>query len=36
MAAGVPLWIGLSAVIAALGLVNLPSQILPIDGNLPR
>jgi uncharacterized membrane protein YdfJ with MMPL/SSD domain len=30
----VPLWIGLSAVIATLGLVNLPSQILPIDGNL--
>jgi len=34
VAAGVPLWIGLSAVIATLGLVNLPSQILPIDGNL--
>src|SRR5215204_5728234 len=35
VAAGVPLWIGLSAVIATLGLVNLPSQILPIDSNLP-
>src|SRR5215218_5435449 len=34
VAAGVPLWIGLSAVLATLGLVNLPSQILPIDGNL--
>ena len=35
VAAGVPLWIGLSAVIATLGLVNIPSQILPIDNNLP-
>jgi RND superfamily putative drug exporter len=35
VAASVPLWIGLSAVIATLGLVNLPSQILPIDSNLP-
>jgi uncharacterized membrane protein YdfJ with MMPL/SSD domain len=34
VAAGVPLWIGLSSVLAALGLVNLPSQILPIDSNL--
>jgi RND superfamily putative drug exporter len=34
VAAGVPLWIGLSSVIATLGLVNLPSQILPIDSNL--
>jgi uncharacterized membrane protein YdfJ with MMPL/SSD domain len=34
VAAGVPLWIGLSSVMAALGLVNLPSQILPIDSNL--
>jgi uncharacterized membrane protein YdfJ with MMPL/SSD domain len=34
VAAGVPLWIGLSAVVAALGLVNIPSQILPIDSNL--
>jgi hypothetical protein len=31
----VPLWIGLSGVLATLGLVNIPSQILPIDGNLP-
>jgi uncharacterized membrane protein YdfJ with MMPL/SSD domain len=35
VAAGVPLWIGLSAVIATLGLVNIPSQLLPIDDNLP-
>jgi uncharacterized membrane protein YdfJ with MMPL/SSD domain len=35
VAAGVPLWIGLSSVMAALGLVNIPSQILPIDSNLP-
>src|SRR3712207_2557013 len=35
VAASVPLWIGLSAVIATLGLVNLPSQIVPIDSNLP-
>ena len=35
VAAGVPLWIGLSAVVATLGLVNLPSQIIPIDSNLP-
>src|SRR5215211_2135732 len=34
VAAGVPLWIGLSAVLATLGLVNIPSQILPIDSNL--
>src|SRR4051812_36799918 len=34
VAAGVPLWIGLSSVLATLGLVNLPSQILPIDSNL--
>jgi len=34
VAAGVPLWIGLSAVMATLGLVNIPSQILPIDSNL--
>jgi uncharacterized membrane protein YdfJ with MMPL/SSD domain len=30
VAAGVPLWIGLSSVLATLGLVNLPSQILLI------
>jgi uncharacterized membrane protein YdfJ with MMPL/SSD domain len=35
VAAGVPLWIGLSSVIAALGLVNLPSGIIPVDSNLP-
>jgi uncharacterized membrane protein YdfJ with MMPL/SSD domain len=35
VAAGVPLWIGLSSVMAALGLVALPSQIFPIDSNLP-
>jgi uncharacterized membrane protein YdfJ with MMPL/SSD domain len=35
VAAGVPLWIGLSAVMATLGLVNLPSQLIPIDSNLP-
>jgi uncharacterized membrane protein YdfJ with MMPL/SSD domain len=35
VAASVPLWIGLSAVAATLGLVNLPSQIVPIDSNLP-
>src|SRR5215207_6581446 len=35
VAASVPLWIGLSAVAATLGLVNLPSQLLPIDSNLP-
>src|SRR5215212_1412680 len=35
VAAGVPLWIGLSSVMAALGLVALPSQIFPIDDNLP-
>jgi uncharacterized membrane protein YdfJ with MMPL/SSD domain len=35
VAAGVPLWIGLSSVMAALGLANLASHIVPIDGNLP-
>ena len=35
VAAGVPLWIGLSSVMAALGLVALPSGILPVDDNLP-
>jgi uncharacterized membrane protein YdfJ with MMPL/SSD domain len=34
VAASVPLWIGLSSVIAALGLANIASQIVPIDGNL--
>ena len=35
VAASVPLWIGLSSVIAALGLVNIASQIVPVDSNLP-
>src|SRR5829696_7262761 len=35
VAAGVPLLIGLTAVIAALGLIALPSSILPVDANLP-
>jgi uncharacterized membrane protein YdfJ with MMPL/SSD domain len=34
VAASVPLLIGLSSVIAALGLVNIASQIVPIDSNL--
>src|SRR3954452_18620743 len=35
VAAGVPLLIGITAVLAALGLVALPSSILPVDNNLP-
>ena len=35
VAAGVPLLIGITAVLAALGLVALPSEILPVDANLP-
>jgi uncharacterized membrane protein YdfJ with MMPL/SSD domain len=35
VAASVPLWIGLSSVIAALGLANIASQLVPIDSNLP-
>jgi RND superfamily putative drug exporter len=35
VAAGVPLLIGITAVLAALGLVALPSAILPVDSNLP-
>ena len=35
VAAGVPLLIGITAVLAALGLVALPSSVLPIDANLP-
>ena len=35
VAAGVPLLIGLTSVMAALGLVALPSGILPVDDNLP-
>ncbi|MDA0166569.1 MMPL family transporter [Solirubrobacter ginsenosidimutans] len=33
VAAGVPLLLGLSAVMAALGLVALPSQLVPLDDN---
>src|SRR5215218_101956 len=35
VAAGVPLLIGITAVLAALGMVALPSQFLPVDANLP-
>jgi RND superfamily putative drug exporter len=35
VAAGIPLLLGLTAVIATLGLVALPSQVLPIDEALP-
>jgi uncharacterized membrane protein YdfJ with MMPL/SSD domain len=35
VAAGVPLLIGITSVLAALGLVALPSSILPVDANLP-
>jgi uncharacterized membrane protein YdfJ with MMPL/SSD domain len=35
VAAGVPLLIGITAVLAALGLVALPSGVLPVDANLP-
>jgi uncharacterized membrane protein YdfJ with MMPL/SSD domain len=35
VAAGLPLLIGLTAVLAALGLVALPSRLLPVDANLP-
>jgi len=35
VAAGVPLLIGISSVLAALGLVALFSEILPVDSNLP-
>jgi RND superfamily putative drug exporter len=35
VAAGVPLLIGLSSVLAALGLVALFSKVLPVDSNLP-
>jgi uncharacterized membrane protein YdfJ with MMPL/SSD domain len=34
VAAGVPLLIGITSVLAALGLVALPSGLLPVDGNL--
>src|SRR4051812_41023244 len=35
VAAGVPLLIGITSVLAALGLIALPSSILPVDANLP-
>jgi RND superfamily putative drug exporter len=35
VAAGLPLLIGITAVVAALGLVALPSHLLPVDANLP-
>jgi uncharacterized membrane protein YdfJ with MMPL/SSD domain len=35
VAAGVPLLIGITAVLAALGLVAIPSTFLPVDANLP-
>jgi uncharacterized membrane protein YdfJ with MMPL/SSD domain len=34
VAAGLPLLVGVTAVIAALGLVAIPSELLPVDGNL--
>jgi uncharacterized membrane protein YdfJ with MMPL/SSD domain len=34
VAAGLPLLMGITAVIAALGVVAIPSQFLPLDGNL--
>jgi uncharacterized membrane protein YdfJ with MMPL/SSD domain len=35
VAAGLPLLIGITAVLAALGLVSLASGVLPVDSNLP-
>src|SRR4051795_13545698 len=34
VAAGIPLVLGITAVIAALGLVAIPSQVFPVDDNL--
>ena len=34
MAAGIPLLIGITSVIAALMLVGIPSQLFPVDDNL--
>jgi RND superfamily putative drug exporter len=34
VAAGVPLLIGITAVMAALGVVAIPSELLPVDANL--
>jgi uncharacterized membrane protein YdfJ with MMPL/SSD domain len=35
VAAGLPLLIGITAVLAALGLVSIASRVLPVDSNLP-
>ena len=35
VAAGIPLLIGITSVIAALMLVGIPSQLFPVDDNLP-
>src|SRR4051794_2976952 len=35
VAAGLPLLIGITAVMAALGLVSIASSVLPVDSNLP-
>src|SRR3954471_7914012 len=35
VAAGLPLLIGITAVMAALGLVSIASSLLPVDSNLP-
>jgi uncharacterized membrane protein YdfJ with MMPL/SSD domain len=35
VAAGVPLLIGITAVLATLGLIAIPSALLPVDSNLP-
>src|SRR3954471_15500793 len=35
VAAGLPLLMGITAVMAALGLVTIPSHLLPTDSNLP-
>jgi RND superfamily putative drug exporter len=35
VAASVPLLIGLTSVMAALGLTNIASQVVPVDSNLP-
>jgi uncharacterized membrane protein YdfJ with MMPL/SSD domain len=35
VAAGLPLLMGITAVIAALGLVAIPSSLIPVDDNLP-
>ena len=35
VAAGLPLLVGITAVLAAMGLVAIPSELLPVDANLP-